>query len=115
MNSINQYQQDAKRTARHTYSSNFSVPRRSDLANYTLGLTGESGEVGDIIKKHLFHGHPLDRDALKNELGDIMWYIANLATVLNMDLSDITDGNIQKLYERYPEGFSEKASLNRKV
>lgn len=104
---MNQYQTQAKRTAP------VSPSRRNDLANYALGLAGEAGEVGDIIKKHLFHGHPLDRENLKDELGDVLWYLSNLANSVDISLQDIADHNIEKLYARYPEGFSEERSINR--
>ena len=79
-----------------------------------MGLCGESGEAVDIVKKHLFHGHPLDREALKKELGDIAWYLAETAYALDMPLEDIMKANIEKLKQRYPEGFSVRESINRK-
>lgn len=104
---MNQYQSEAKRTASR------SKLKKDHLMNYTLGLSGEAGEVADIVKKHLFHGHPLDEKALKDELGDVLWYLANLASSAGINLQDIADHNIQKLYARYPDGFSEERSINR--
>lgn len=78
------------------------------------GLTGESGEVADLIKKHFGHGHELDRDKLKKELGDVLWYLARLSAEFGILLSDVADSNIAKLRARYPNGFSEEASKNRK-
>lgn len=92
------------------------LPNRFDpgeLFNGALGLTGEAGEVADMIKKHIFHGHDLDRDALIKELGDVCWYIALLCTAINVDMSEVMSRNIEKLKNRYPEGFSESASINR--
>ena len=63
--------------------------------------------------KHLFHGHELDRDALIKELGDVAWYLAEAATALDIDLSEVFERNIEKLKKRYPEGFSEERSINR--
>lgn len=83
------------------------------LANAALGLTGEAGEVAELIKKHLFHATPLDHDALIKELGDCLWYIAAFATNLDLSLSDIADRNIAKLRRRYPEGFDPDRSRNR--
>ena len=85
-----------------------------ELLNGALGLTGESGEVADIIKKHIFHGHPLDTNSLYKELGDVCWYIALLCHALKIDMSDILTWNISKLKKRYPQGFSNEASINRK-
>jgi NTP pyrophosphatase (non-canonical NTP hydrolase) len=78
-----------------------------------LGLAGESGEVVDLIKKQVCHKHGIDRDVIAKELGDVLWYVAAIATKLDLKLSDIADLNIDKLKARYPEGFSFDRSLNR--
>ncbi len=83
------------------------------LANAALGLTGEAGETAELIKKHLFHATPLDRDAMVKELGDCLWYIAAFATVLEIPMTEIADRNIEKLKRRYPEGFDPERSRNR--
>lgn len=83
------------------------------LANAALGLTGEAGETAELIKKHLFHATPLDRDAMVKELGDCLWYIAAFATVLDIPMTEIADKNIEKLRKRYPEGFDPERSRNR--
>ena len=78
-----------------------------------LGLAGESGEVADLLKKHLGHGHPLDVDKLRAELGDVLWYIAALCTLYNITLDSVAATNIDKLRKRYPDGFSHEASRTR--
>ncbi len=83
------------------------------LANAALGLTGEAGETAELIKKHLFHDTPLDRDEMTKELGDCLWYIAAFATVLEIPLEEIAEKNIEKLKKRYPEGFDSERSRNR--
>ncbi len=83
------------------------------LANAALGLTGEAGETAELIKKHLFHATPLDRDAMVKELGDCLWYISAFATVLEIPMAEIADRNIEKLRKRYPEGFDPERSRNR--
>lgn len=88
-------------------------PHEQQLANAALGLAGEAGEFADMMKKHLFHAHPLDRDAVAKELGDCLWYVAAAATALDIGLEEIGAGNIEKLRRRYPEGFSAERSLNR--
>jgi NTP pyrophosphatase (non-canonical NTP hydrolase) len=79
-----------------------------------LGLTGESGEVADMIKKTLYHGHLIDIEKLIKELGDVLWYISVMAETLDIPLEKIAEQNIAKLAARYPEGFSEYLSINRK-
>lgn len=83
------------------------------LAIMALGLGGEAGEVCDLIKKHLGHGHPLDREKLVKELGDVLWYIACLAQLAGIDMHEIPTANIEKLRTRYPDGFSTERSMNR--
>ncbi len=104
---LDEYQQLAARTLGRdrTYEQ--------QLANAALGLTGESGEVAEVIKKHLFHATPLDQDALAKELGDCLWYIGAFATVLGLSLDDIAQRNVDKLRKRYPEGFDTERSRNR--
>lgn len=104
----NEYQQLAMRTANQTL-----FPEQQ-LVNAALGLAGESGEIADAVKKHLFQGHPLDRDHLLKEAGDCAWYLALLATALHCDLSSVLTMNIDKLRKRYPDGFDAERSINRK-
>jgi len=103
----NDYQKQAMRTL------NSRLSRQEILINGVMGLCGESGEAIDIVKKHLFHGHPLDREALKKELGDIAWYLAETAWALDVSLEDVLRENIEKLQARYPEGFEPQRSQER--
>ena len=93
----------------------FTVPAPGELLNGVLGLTGEAGEVADMVKKYIFHGHDLDIDALIKEIGDVCWYIALLCTAIGEDMESVMSKNIEKLKKRYPEGFSSEASINRVV
>ena len=104
---LDDYQQLAARTLGRDRT------HEQQLANAALGLTGEAGEVADVIKKHLFHGTPLDQDALAKELGDCLWYIGAFATVLGLSLDEIAQRNVDKLRKRYPEGFDTERSRNR--
>ena len=104
---INEYQKLAMITL------NPKLSQKEVLINGVMGLCGESGEAIDIVKKHLAQGHELDREHLIKELGDIAWYLAEVATVLDVELEDVLIRNIEKLKARYPEGFSVEKSLNR--
>ncbi len=104
---LDEYQQLAARTLGRDRT------HEQQLANAALGLTGESGEVAEVIKKHLFHATPLDQDALAKELGDCLWYIGAFATVLGLSLDEIAQRNVDKLRKRYPEGFDTERSRNR--
>lgn len=106
---FNEYQKLAERTANR--GPDDTAEKR--FTNFAFGLAGETGEVIDCLKKHLFHGHPLDREKLKIELGDLLWYIATTATTAGIPLNEIAVANIEKLKARYPEGFSEERSRQR--
>ncbi len=84
------------------------------MINASLGLSGEVGELNDMIKKVIFHGHPLKPDHVKKEIGDIMWYIALMCDSFGFDMGEIAQMNIDKLKARYPEGFDTERSLHRK-
>lgn len=104
---INEYQQLAMTTL------NKEMSKKDMLINGVMGLCGESGEAIDIVKKHLAQGHELDREKLIKELGDIAWYLAEMATVLDITLEEVLERNIEKLKKRYPEGFDKEKSLYR--
>jgi NTP pyrophosphatase (non-canonical NTP hydrolase) len=72
-----------------------------------LGLAGEAGEFADSIKKMVFHRHgEITHDQLAKELGDVLWYVAALASKLGYTLAEIMEMNIGKLRTRYPNGYS---------
>lgn len=94
--------------------TNGTTDKRDCLVNAVLGLNGEAGEFADHVKKHLFHGHELDRVSARKEIGDIQWYIAQACEALDFDLSDVMHENIDKLRTRYPETFNTLDSLRRR-
>jgi len=106
---LNDYQIASSRTMVKEYSYDDA------MVNYSMGLIGESGEVIDLLKKSLFHGHELDRNKLKEELGDVLFYIAALATTVGVTLEEIANYNIDKLWDRYPNGFTTERSINRDI
>ena len=103
---FNQYQRLAQRT------SNNKDPM-DKLENGLMGLNSEAGECMDVLKKHKFQGHDLDREKIIDEAGDCLWYLAELAEGIGVTLEEIASYNIAKLYKRYPEGFSVDRSINR--
>ena len=104
---INEYQKLAMTTL------NPALSEKDVLINGVMGLCGESGEAIDIVKKWLAQGHELDKEKLAKELGDICWYLAETATALGYDLEDIMAANIDKLRNRYPDGFDADRSIHR--
>ena len=107
MMQINEYQQLAMTTL------NPELEKRDVLINSVMGLCGEAGEAIDIVKKWMAQGHVLDKEQLVKELGDIAWYLAEAATALDMPLEEILQSNIDKLKQRYPNGFETERSLVR--
>lgn len=113
----NEYQELALRTMSPFESTIRDVPERATIARLVeglMGLCGEAGECIDIYKKHLFQGHTdLDTDHLAEELGDVAWYLAEAAYAIGYSLDDIFEMNIDKLKQRYPNGFEAERSVNR--
>lgn len=106
---LNDYAALAQRTS-GTKEKDFATR----MVTSALGLTGEAGEVADLVKKMTAHGHEWDRERLADELGDVLWYLAEAASALEMSLEEIAAMNVAKLKARYPEGFSSEASIHRK-
>ena len=104
---INEYQTEAMKML------NPGLTKEDVLVNSLMGLCGESGDAIDLLKKHLFQGHDLDRAKLIKELGDVAWYLAEAATGLGVSLESICQGNLDKLHARYPKGFDTKCSQHR--
>ena len=105
---VNDYQKEAMTTL------NPALDKKDVLINSVMGLCGESGEAIDIVKKWLMQGHDLDKEHLIKELGDIAWYLAEAASALDVPLETVLQGNLDKLRQRFPNGFSTEASVHRK-
>ncbi len=102
------YQQLAQRTSG---AGGDDKERRLMVA--ALGLAGEAGEFANLVKKRLAHGHPITAAELADELGDVLWYLAEAASAIGMPLEQIAQENVDKLRRRYPDGFSSERSINR--
>lgn len=100
------YQKAAQRTS-NTHSCS------EKIENGLFGLAGEVGEICDLWKKYRFQGHGFDRGLMISELGDVLWYIVELACGLDVSLDVVAHSNIIKLKARYPEGFEAERSLHR--
>tara|TARA_X000001036_G_scaffold258090_1_gene239979 strand:- start:4211 stop:4615 length:405 start_codon:yes stop_codon:yes gene_type:complete len=86
------------------------------LLTASVGLSGESGEFSDIVKKVVFQGKEIDDDVVKHlrsELGDIMWYVAQGCLALDTSIEELIEINTAKLESRYPGGFEAFKSENR--
>ena len=106
---LNDYQFKALKTV------NRELNYKDQLTNGLMGLNGEAGEAIDILKKHLWQGHELDKEHLAKELGDVFWYLAVSAFAIGYDLETIAQMNVDKLRARYKYGdFDSFLSINRK-
>lgn len=104
---FSEYQAHAARTA------NPKLNPRERVIQAAFGITGESGEIVDSLKKILYHGHDFNRDEFMKEAGDLLWYISELCSAWGIDLDEVAQGNIAKLKARYPVAFDPERSRNR--
>jgi len=102
---------DYQRLAGRTINASLSVDQR--LLDASAGLAEEAGEVLGLVRKHLFMHHDLDTARLATELGDALWCLTAAAGALGLSLEDIAAANLAKLRRRYPEGYTDQASVNR--
>lgn len=108
----NEYQELAARTLIAKPDAEYT-PEQIMLVWNGLGLAGEAGEICDLLKKGIFHQHGIDVAKVREELGDLMWYIAAVCTKLDISLDEVLDQNVAKLKRRYPAGYSSEASKAR--
>ena len=108
----NDYQQQSARTL--IDRPGFEIPDKGIMIVwYSIGLCGESGEVAELSKKGVFYQHGIDNDRFEKELGDVLWYVAGLCTILGFDMSEVMEKNIKKIWDRYPNGYSSSDSILR--
>jgi len=122
----NEYQQAAMRTDLPDWNSHYHAWLRimADaksggpwdtfrLLHASIGITTESGELADTLKKHIFYGKPLDTVNAIEEVGDLLWYAALACEALGTTLEDAMERNIVKLKARYPEKFEAQRAIER--
>lgn len=103
---LNEYQKLAGRTINKDL-----LPRETEM-HALHGLASEVGEIHGIFQK-FYQGHEIDAGELRKEVGDLLWFIAELCTVEGWEMEEVGEENIEKLRRRYPEGFDAERSLNR--
>ena len=102
------FQREARKSLRD------DLPYEAMCSNMCMGLAGEIGEVIDIMKKHIYQGKELDITDVIEEVGDVLWYIANFCNVNNITMDECMESNIKKLRKRFPNGFTTKDANERK-
>lgn len=107
------YQEDCERTESIVQVNLSETDGR--LLHAMIGMCTETGEFADALKRHIFYGKSYDPVNLKEEIGDILWYVACACNALELDMQDVMDTNIAKLKARYGEKFSEERAENRNL
>lgn len=104
-----EYQDGVKRTVAHLQTD------FNDQLHMSIGISTEANEVLDAYKKALAYGKPLDVVNVREELGDILWYMANLMRMLDIDFEETLEINLAKLKARYPDKFTTERATNRNL
>lgn len=105
---LNDYQNLAARTI------NKKLSLQEILRHALLEMPSEVGEICGIYQKQM-QGHPVNKDDLIEEIGDLLWGIAEICTANGFFLDEVAQANIEKLRSRYPDGFDPERSLHREV
>jgi len=103
---IKDYSEAVMRTAKSCETQEVDG-QTMNVLHWSLGLSGEVGELVDTVKKHIFYDQPFDMVNAQEELGDILFYVAAMAEELGLDLEYIMANNKAKLEQRYPQGYSD--------
>ncbi len=92
-----------------------ATPEIVDIQHALMGLFSEGGELADAVKRHIFYGTNLDATNLKEESGDLLWYIQLLIKAMNWSMEEVMDVNMAKLAKRYGDKFefTEHAAVHR--
>ena len=98
---LKEYQKMCKVSAKE-----FETPDH-EILTWGLGIAGEAGDVASCIKKTVAHKND-QREGIKENIGDALWYAAMICNCYGWDLHDILENNLEKLKKRYPEGFTIK-------
>lgn len=93
---FNEYQKKANKTL---------LGNEQVLTNCALGLAGESGQVVNLVKNYTFRGADLDKEQLTKEMGDVLWYLSQVAQWADIPFEEVAQKNIKDLAKRYPHSF----------
>ena len=109
----NQYQKEATRTL--IDKPDFEISDKHTMILWcAIGVAGESGEIAELVKKGILHQHGLDKHDVAKKIGDCLWYLADLCTILDINMEAVIQSYIDKLKTRYPNGFNPQDSISRK-
>jgi len=100
---LNEYQKLCKKTA-----AKFK-DKEKEIMTWGLGVAGEAGDVAGCIKKTFSHKND-QRDGIRENVGDTMWYLAMICNFFGWDFDKVLGENIEKLQKRHPKGFTVKTA-----
>lgn len=90
------------------------LPGDGHLIHMALGVAGESGELVDAIKRYAIYRKPIDKDNIKEELGDLLWFIEGVCQAVGFTKEECMEANIEKLKQRYESlSYSDTAAIAR--
>lgn len=114
-----QYQREAIRTdlTSEKYAEILLNLTEADIRMFhmSMGMCTETGELHDELKRCIVYGKEFDRTHVIEELGDLMWYIANMCNIIDIPLEAVMQINNSKLRARYPDKFDSELALNRNL
>jgi len=82
-----------------------ATPRQTQILHGVIGLQGESGEMATQVEGHIWYGKPFDQVNMEEEIGDALWYLAEICSAMGVSMEDIMERNIAKLRQRFPKQF----------
>jgi NTP pyrophosphatase (non-canonical NTP hydrolase) len=90
------------------------TPLQASILHMAVGVSGEAGELLDAVKKHAIYQKPLDFDNVREEAGDILFYLTGLLNELGLTINECMEANVEKLSKRYPEKrYTNEAAIAR--
>lgn len=103
----------SERTEKKFPDGLFLTTEQAELLHHSMGMVTEAGEFMDALKRVLIYGKEIDKTNLKEEIGDMLWYIAGAIRLVETSFSEEFERNINKLRARYPSKFDSEKALNR--
>lgn len=91
------------------------TPKQANLLHMGVGVAGEAAELLDAIKKHTIYQKPLDIENIKEELGDLLFYMSNLMQSVGLSFEEVLQHNIDKLSVRYSKGSYSNAQAQERA
>lgn len=109
------YMEATSKTAKQFPEPHTMFPHEMDMLHAAMGMSTEANEILDSMKKHIYYGKRVCLTNMKEELGDILWYLFQMMRCIGTDFGEVASMNIKKLAARYPKGYSNESAQIRKL